>query len=84
MPKKSKGLSVDEALRLAEMADSNLAAFEATAPETVRALGGRDALARISEMTCIGPMPRLTVDEWAAMSEEYQDTREYGAGTNRG
>lgn len=84
MPRKSEGLSVEEALRLAELTDDTLAAFEATAPETVRALGGRDALARRSEMCCIGPVPRLTVDEWAAMSEEYEENREHGASLNRG
>jgi hypothetical protein len=82
MPK-SKTLSVEEALSLAEMTEATLSAFERTAPNAVRAMGGRDALARASEPTCIGPVPRLTVDEWAAMSDEYEETRDHGS-TNRG
>ncbi|GFE80236.1 hypothetical protein GCM10011487_22360 [Steroidobacter agaridevorans] len=80
---KRNSLTVEEALRLAEMAERNLAAFEATAPKTVKALGGRDALARRSQNCCLGPMPKLTVQEWCAMSEEYEDTREHGS-VNRG
>ena len=83
MPK-SKTLSVEEALALAELTEANLSAFERTAPEAVRAMGGRDALARVSQTTCIGPMPCLTADQWAAMSEEYEESREHGAGLNRG
>ncbi len=76
-------LTVEEALRLAEMADRNLDTFEATAPKAVKAMGGRDALARRSQNCCLGPMPKLTVQEWCAMSEEYEDTRQHGS-INRG
>ena len=76
-------LTVEEVLARAEMIDRNMDAFEQTAPETVAALGGRDGLARSCEMTCIGPMPRVLADTWAAMSDEYEAGRQHGS-VNRG
>lgn len=81
---KPRALTVDEALRLAEMTEANLDAFEQTAPRTVAALGGRDALARISEVCCLGPMPRLDIQTWQRMCDEYEDSREHGRTGNRG
>ncbi len=46
-------------------------------------MGGRDALARRSEMTCIGPVPRLDAETWERMSQEYEGRREHGS-VNRG
>lgn len=80
---KGKALTVGEALRLADMTEMNLDAFEATAPKAVAAIGGRDALARRCEDTCVGPLPRFSLDEWLAMSEEYEQNREHGS-LNRG
>lgn len=76
-------LTVAEALQRAEQIDRNLDAFDETAPKTVAAMGGRDALARSCEMTCIGPIPRIDEDAWQRMSSEYEDSREHGS-VNRG
>ena len=58
----SETLTVEEALLRAEQIDRNLDAFDETAPKAVAAMGGRDALARSCEMTCIGPIPRIDAD----------------------
>ncbi|HFX0831949.1 hypothetical protein AO958_22730 [Pseudomonas aeruginosa] len=79
----SETLTVAEALQRAEQIDRNLDAFDETAPQTVTAMGGRDALAHSCEMTCIGPIPRIDADMWQAMSDEYEGRREHGA-VNRG
>lgn len=71
-------LTVAEALQRAEQIDRNLDAFDKTAPKTVAAMGGRDALARSCEMTCIGPIPRIDADAWERMSMEHEDRRRYG------
>ena len=76
-------LTVEEVLARAELIDRNIDAFDRTAPETVAALGGRDALARTCEMTVIGPIPRLEADTWQAMSDEYEAGRANGS-VNRG
>ena len=75
----SDKLTVAEALAKAEQIDVMLGAIQATAPDAVAAMGGRDALARRSEMTCIGPVPRLDAAEWERMSLEYEDRREHGS-----
>ena len=79
----SDKLTVAEALAKAEQIDVMLGAIYDTAPDAVEAMGGRDALARRSEMTCIGPVPRLDADEWERMSQEYEGRREHGS-VNRG
>ncbi len=79
----SDRLSVAEALAKAEQIEVMLGAIEGTAPEAVAAMGGRDALAQASEMTCIGPVPRLDVETWERMSQEYEGTRANGS-VNRG
>ena len=76
-------LTVEEVLARAELIDRNIDAFDRTAPETVAAMGGRDALARSCEMTCIGPIPRIDAEAWQAMSDEYEAGRQHGA-VNRG
>lgn len=79
----SDKLTVAEALHKAEQIDAMLGAIQGTAPEAVEAMGGCDALARRSEMTCLGPVPRLDADEWERMSLEYEARREHGS-VNRG
>ena len=79
----SEMLTVAEALQRAEQIDRNLDAFDETAPQTVTAMGGRDALAQSCEMTCIGPIPRIDADAWQAMSNEYEAGRQHGS-VNRG
>lgn len=76
-------LTVAEALERAEQIDRNLDAFDKTAPQTVAAMGGRDALAQSCEMTCIGPIPRIDAEAWQAMSNEYEAGRQHGS-VNRG
>lgn len=79
----SEKLTVAEALYRAQQIDVMLGAIQDTAPDAVEAMGGRDALARRSEMTCLGPVPRLDADEWERMSLEYEARREHGS-VNRG
>ncbi|MCA0394243.1 MAG: hypothetical protein LCH70_09045 [Proteobacteria bacterium] len=79
----SDKLTVAEVVQRAAQIDGMLDAIHDTAPDAVQAMGGRDALARRSEMTCIGPMPRLDADEWERMSQEYEARREHGS-VNRG
>ncbi|MCL1529756.1 hypothetical protein M3O57_17200 [Xanthomonas nasturtii] len=79
----SEKFSVAEALAKAEQIDVSLREIQQTAPEALAMMGGRDALARRSQMTCVGPVPRLDAATWQAMSDEYEDARVYG-GVNRG
>lgn len=79
----SENLSVAEVVQRAAQIDAMLGAIQGTAPDAVEAMGGRDALARRSEMTCIGPVPRLDQGEWQALSDEYEGRREHGS-VNRG
>lgn len=79
----SDKLTVAEVVQRAAQIDAMLDAINDTAPDAVQAMGGRDALARRSEMTCIGPVPRLDADEWGRMSQEYEARREHGS-INRG
>lgn len=69
------GASAADVLRVLRMIDKSLDAFCATAPKAVAAMGGRDAIKRLSEMTCIGPVPRLDVTQWAAMSAEHMQSK---------
>jgi len=75
----SEKLSVAVALAKAEQIDVSLREIQQTAPESLAAIGGRDALARRSEMTCVGPVPRLDAATWQAMSDEYEDARQHGS-----
>lgn len=81
---KAEKLTVAEALQRAEQIELSMEAFEQTAPSTVAALGGRDALSQVSEMTCIGPVPRLDAPTWVRMAAEYEDCRKHGSSFNRG
>lgn len=72
---KSEGMSAAEALGRVAAIENTLDAWEQTAPDAILALGGRDALARASDMTCIGPVPRLDAKTWERASREYEDRR---------
>lgn len=72
---RTERLTVAEVLQQVEMIDRNLDAWESTAPQVVRDLGGRDALPHLSEMTCIGPVPRLDHETWEHASLEYEARR---------
>ncbi|AVJ32381.1 hypothetical protein CLM74_06110 [Stenotrophomonas sp. MYb57] len=79
----SENLSVDEVVQRAVQIDAMLDAINDTSPDAIQAMGGRDALARRSEMTCIGPVPRLDAESWERMSQEYEGRREH-CSVNRG
>lgn len=79
----SENLTVAEVVQRATQIDAMLDAINDTAPEAVAAMGGRDSLAQRSEMTCIGPVPRLDAETWERMSQEYEGLREHGS-INRG
>ena len=53
--------------------DRALDAFERSAPRAVAAMGGREAIQARSQMTCIGPVPRLTAEEWEPLATEHAD-----------
>lgn len=65
----SDKLTGAEMVQRAAQIDAMLDAINDTAPGAVQAMGGRDALARCSEMTCIGPVPCPDADEWERMSQ---------------
>lgn len=67
------GLSVAEVLEKLDGIDRSMAAFERTAPIAFKAMGGRDAMLAVSQATCVGPMPRLTNEEWQALSAEHAE-----------
>lgn len=75
----SENLSVAEVVQRAAQIDAMLDAINDTAPDAIQAMGGRDTLARRSEMTCIGPVPRLDAETWERMSQEYEGRREHGS-----
>lgn len=72
-------LTVAEALAQAQLIDDALKAWEQTAPEFVASVGGTDKLARMSEMTCIGPVPRLDEATWQRASDEHLERWERSA-----
>lgn len=79
----TENLTVAEVVERATQIDAMLEAIQGTAPDAVQAMGGCDALARRSEMTCIGPVPRLDAETWERMSQEYEGRREH-CSVNRG
>ena len=68
-----RALSIAETLAELAKIDRSLAAFERTAPRAVAALGGRDALQAVSQMTCIGPIPRMDAGQWQTLAAEHAD-----------
>jgi hypothetical protein len=79
----SENLTAAQVIQRAAQIDAMLDAINDISPDAVQAMGGRDALARRCEMTCIGPVPRLDASEWERMSLEYEDRREHRS-VNRG
>lgn len=73
-------LTVAQALAQAHLIEASLTAWEETAPRLVDAMGGRDALARVCEMTCLGPVPRFDVPTWQDAALEYAERRSYEQG----
>jgi hypothetical protein len=70
-PRRPADLSVAQALAALAVIDLAIDAYPATAPAAVRAMGGRPAIQAACQMTCVGPVPRLPEDTWAAMAEEH-------------
>lgn len=69
MPKSKIPLS--QALLLLRSVQPGLQAFADTSPKFVEELGGVDELASRCEMTVIGPVPRLTSEEFQRAATEY-------------
>ncbi|GAB2491257.1 hypothetical protein [Arenimonas alkanexedens] len=70
-----KSLTAAEALAKIELIDKTIAAMVATAPLTFAALGGPKALAALCQNTCVGPIPRLTVQAWEAAAREHAEAQ---------
>lgn len=67
-----EGTSVADAIKALRLIETTLDNMCATAPRAVAEMGGRDAMRRACQMTCIGPVPRLSVEQWSAMAVEHQ------------
>jgi hypothetical protein len=63
-------LTVDGALVALVQIEDTMAAFAKTATRAVADMGGVEGLIARSRMTTVGPIPRLTIEEWAAMALE--------------
>ena len=63
-------LSVGGALAALSLIEAITAAFVATAPRAGASMGGVEGLIARSRMTVLGPIPRLTVEEWSAVASE--------------
>ena len=70
-PERPRTLSALEALIELNTIDRALDVYSRTAPVAFEAMGGRDVVRRLCENTCVGPVPRLTTEEWSAMAEEH-------------
>lgn len=73
-----RGLTPLEALAELAKIERTLDALCATAPRAIEAMGGREALKSTCDMTCIGPVPRLTTEEWEPMAQEHGDSQRGG------
>lgn len=64
------GLSVKQVLAELDGIERSIGSYERGTPRAFKAFGGREALLRRSEATCVGPIPRLTNEEWATFAAE--------------
>lgn len=64
-------LGIDDALAALAAIEAIAAAFVETAPAAVSKMGGAEGIVARCEMTAIGPMPRLTLEEWSALAAEH-------------
>jgi hypothetical protein len=69
MPR-ADALHIDRMLSALAAIEAVAAALVATAPNAVAAMGGIEALMARAEMRPIGPLPRLSIEEWSTMAEE--------------
>lgn len=67
------GLSVRQVLAELDGIERSIGSYERGTPRAFEAFGGREALLRRSEATCVGPIPRLTNDEWQVFSLEHAE-----------
>jgi hypothetical protein len=72
-PDESSELTAADALGMLADIERSLDVFVDTSSQAVEALGGRDAMASLCEMTCIGAVPRLDATAWQLMSNEYKE-----------
>jgi hypothetical protein len=63
-------LTVDGAIAALAPIDVVVRAFVETAPRAIARMGGVDGPIARSVMTAVGSIPRVTVEEWAAMALE--------------
>jgi hypothetical protein len=70
-----RALSITETLQVLAKIDASLASIERTAPSAFAAFGGRDAIQARSQMTCIGPIPRLTSEQWEMFATEHANAQ---------
>jgi hypothetical protein len=68
-------LSVDGALAALSQVEAVMAAFAETAPRAVARMGGVEGLIARSWMTAVGPIPRLTAEEWSVVAAEHAAAR---------
>jgi hypothetical protein len=70
-----RALSIAETLRMLAKIDASLASVERTAPRAFAAFGGRDAIQAQSQMTCVGPIPRFTAEQWELFATEHANSQ---------
>ena len=66
-------LSVMQALAELDGIDRSMAAYERTDPAAFQAFGGREAMLATSQATCVGPVPRLSNEQWAPFAGEHAE-----------
>ncbi len=72
-PFHARRLTAFEALYELRKIDVCAERFCRTAPRAAEAFGGMAAVQASSEMTCIGAVPRLTVEQWEPFAAEHAD-----------
>ena len=70
-----RAMSITETLQMLAKIDASLASVERTAPRAFAAFGGRDAIQAQSQMTCVGPIPRFTAEQWELFATEHANSQ---------
>ena len=66
-----QGLTPGDALAMLRKIDGSLDGERGGVAERVEAMGGRAWLREVSEVTCVGPVPRIEAALWERMSLEH-------------
>jgi hypothetical protein len=72
-PAPRRGLTAFDALARLSSIEIALDSLCETAPQAVAAMGGRDALLGLCQLTCVGPVPRLSEPAWERMAAEHAE-----------